>query len=149
MLGFQKVPRSYVGATSRSSQSDTSSKRLADTQKWKCKKKKKQKEKKSFRACMPGTGGLFRCQEVCLMVMGQMREEGWSRASFCFEDSPPPPRPVRLHLCNPTPNPTSRHDQRKLTSVCTCLCAHLFWPPYIFPGLCLWHKRPGSFAPWR
>lgn len=82
-------------------------------------------------------GGLFRCQEVCVMVIGQMREEGWNRP-LCFEDSPSPPRPVQLHHSHPTPKPRNRRDQRDLTFMCTCLCMHLFFVCYTFPGLCIY-----------
>ena len=34
------------------------------------------KKKKQSETLHAKHGGLFRCQEVCVMVMGQMREEG-------------------------------------------------------------------------
>lgn len=92
------------------------------------------KKKKKSETLHAKHGGLFRCQEVCVMVIGQMREEGWNRP-LCFEDSPSPPRPVQLHHSHPTPKPRNRRDQRDLTFMCTCLCMHLFFVCYTFPGL--------------
>lgn len=57
-------------------------------------------------------GGLFRCQEVCVMVMG-----------LCFEDSPPPPGPVQLH--RPKTKKRAR-SKRAYLCVHTCLCFDLF-----------------------
>lgn len=89
-------------------------------------KKEKKKKSKTLHA---KRGGLFRCQEVCVMVMGQMREEGWSRP-LCFEDSPSPPRPVQ-------PHPKTKEQTRSKRAY---LCVHmplyaLVLVCYIFLGL--------------
>ncbi len=117
----------------------------AHTQKWKCSGLQKKKKKRS-ETLHAKHGGLFRCQEVCVMVMGQMREEGWSRP-LCFEDSPSLPRPVQLHHSHPTPKPRNRRDQKGLTFVCTCLCMHLFLPVILFQGFGF-DKQPDSCSLW-
>lgn len=76
-----------------------------------------QKERRKS-ACQ--TWGLFRCQEVCVMVMGQMREEGQSRPPG-FEDSPPPPGPVHLQRADPPQKPRNNQIKEGLP-----LCAHAY-----------------------
>lgn len=132
MLGSQELPWSYGRPTSLCTYFEMSCwgpciKHILKRESAVAVRKKKKKSK----TLHAKRGGLFRCQEVCVMVMGQMREEGWSRP-LCFEDSPSPPRPVQLHLPNPTPKPKNRQDQRGLTFVCTCLCMHLFWSVIFF-----------------
>lgn len=96
----------------------------AHTQKWK--RGGLHRKKKTPHAIY---GGLFRCQEVCVMVIGQMREEGWSRP-LCFEDSPP--RPVRLHHSHHTPKTKEQTRSKKVlllcahACVCTCFCLLYF-----------------------
>lgn len=150
MLGFQKLQWSYE----RTNQPVLTFWNIllralseARTQKWKRGGLQKHKTKKKHPKTLHAKrGGLFRCQEVCVMVMGQMREEGWSRPLY-FEDSPPPPRPVQLHHCNPTPKPRNRQDQRGLTFVCTCLCMHLFWSVIFFQGF-VFNKQLDSCTLW-
>lgn len=87
------------------------------------KQKGKKKERTRLRCLHARHGGLFRCQEVCVMVMGQMREEGWRRP-LCFEDSPTPPRPVQ-------PHPKTKEQTRSKL----CFCMHLFWSLMFFNSL--------------
>lgn len=147
MLGFQKLLWSYERPTSPCVHFETSCwgpcpKHVLKSESVVALKKNKKKSK----TLHAKRRGLFRCQEVCVMVMGQMREEGWSRP-LCFEDSPPPTRPVQLHHSNPTPKPRNRRDQRGLTFVCTCLCMHLFWSVIFFQGF-VFNKQLDSCTLW-
>lgn len=84
------------------------------------KKKKRERERKSsLRPLHAKRGGLFRCQEVCVMVMGQMREEGWGRPpslwgfSIAAETCPSPPLP---------PHPKTKEQTRSKGAY---FCAHM------------------------
>lgn len=57
---------------------------------------------------------------MCVMIMGQMREEGLSRP-LCFEDSPPPLGPVQLHRSDLPQNQETGQIKEGLP-----LCAHAY-----------------------